>query len=336
MKFVDEASITVESGDGGEGCVSFRREKFIERGGPDGGDGGKGGSVTFISSSQKRTLYKFRHQNIVKARRGEAGKGQQKNGKDGDSITLEVPVGTIISNAETGETLFDFENPNQEFIVARGGIGGRGNRRFVSATNRAPRYAQPGLPGEMFSLKLELKSMADIGLLGFPNAGKSTLISTISSARPKIGSYPFTTLTPNIGMVTPDYGEPYAVADIPGIIEGASKGVGLGIQFLKHVERTKYLLHLVDTSEIDPDDPLLKLNQINNELKEFSTKLSEKTQIIALTKLDLTDSEEKADLFINLLKDDIKVFKISAATGRGIVDLKNYLSNLVNEVNDEK
>lgn len=330
MKFVDEALITVQSGDGGEGCVSFRREKFIERGGPDGGDGGKGGDVTFVASPQKRTLYQYRHQKYIKAKRGAAGLGQKKNGKNGDSITLEVPVGTIISNAETGDILFDFNTPEEKFVVAKGGIGGKGNRKFVSSTNRAPRYAQPGLPGQTLSLKLELKLMADIGLLGFPNAGKSTLISTISSARPKIGSYPFTTLTPNIGMVAPDYGEPFAVADIPGIIEGASKGVGLGIQFLKHVERTKYLLHLIDSSEIDPDDPLLKYNQINKELKEFSSKLSDKTQVIALTKLDLTDSEESADLFIDQLKDDIKIFKISAATGRGITELKNYLSELVN------
>jgi GTP-binding protein len=333
VKFVDEALITVQSGDGGEGCVSFRREKFIERGGPDGGDGGKGGDVTFVASSQKRTLYQYRHQKYIKAKRGAAGLGSNKNGGNGDSITLEVPVGTIISDAETGNTLFDFNTPEDIFVVAKGGIGGKGNRKFVSSTNRAPRYAQPGLPGETLTLQLELKLMADIGLLGFPNAGKSTLISTISSARPKIGSYPFTTLTPNIGMVVPDYGEPFAVADIPGIIEGASKGVGLGIQFLKHVERTKYLLHLVDTSEIDPEDPLLKLKQINNELAQFSSKLTEKKQIIALTKLDLTDSEENADLFIKHLQDDTKVFKISSATGRGIKELKNYLSNLVN--NDE-
>ncbi len=336
MRFVDEAKITVQSGDGGSGCVSFRREKFIERGGPDGGDGGCGGDVTIVASPQKRTLYNFRHQKYIKAKRGENGQGQKKHGKNGSDVFLEVPAGTIITNADTDEVLYDLVNPHDKFIVAKGGIGGRGNKKFATSKHQTPRYAQPGEPGETLNIRLELKLLADVGLIGFPNAGKSTLISVISSARPKIGSYPFTTITPNLGMVTPDWGESFAVADIPGLIEGASNGVGLGISFLKHIERTGILVHMIDVSEIDPENPLSSFNVINNELSKYSSKLAEKKQIVVLNKIDLPDTEEKIELFKNEFKDKkIDVSVISAVTAKGTKELVNKLSDILNKNHDE-
>ena len=259
MKFIDETIITVRSGDGGRGCVSFRREKYVPRGGPDGGDGGKGGDVVLEATSRKRTLYDFRFKREFKAPGGKHGQGKQRTGKNGGDLIIKVPPGTVISDVETGETFKDLVEPGESFTLAHGGEGGRGNARFKTATNRAPRHAQPGRPGQMRTVKLELKLIADVGLVGLPNAGKSTLISAISSAKPKIADYPFTTLTPNLGVVQTGYGEPFIVADIPGLIEGAHKGAGLGIRFLKHIERTRILVHMIDAADIDDTKPLMPL-----------------------------------------------------------------------------
>ncbi|MCD4743251.1 MAG: GTPase ObgE, partial [Desulfobacteraceae bacterium] len=273
MKFVDEAIITVHSGNGGAGCVSFRREKFVEKGGPDGGNGGKGGNVILKVNPAKRTLYDFRRQKLIKAKNGGYGQGKQRHGKNGEDRIIELPQGTTITDFDTSQLLVDLTEDNQTYIIAQGGLGGKGNKHFSTSTNRTPRFCQPGIKGIELKIKLELKLIADIGLVGLPNAGKSTLISRISKARPKIADYPFTTLTPNLGMVEPEFGEPFAVADIPGIIEGAHQGTGLGIQFLKHVERTKMLLHIIDVSLIDPENPLEQLNLINTELGKHSNKL---------------------------------------------------------------
>ena len=329
MKFVDEATITVFSGNGGAGCISFRREKFIEKGGPDGGDGGKGGDVILKVNPAKRTLYDFRRQKLIKAQNGSYGQGTQRHGKKGEDKTIELPLGTTIADFDTNEILVDLSETNQSFIIAQGGMGGKGNKHFSSSTNRTPRFSQPGIKGIELKIKLELKLLADIGLVGLPNAGKSTLISQISKARPKIADYPFTTLTPNIGMVEPEFGEPFAVADIPGLIEGAHKGTGLGIQFLKHVERTKILLHIIDVSLIDSDNPLADFNLINTELSKHSDKLAKKKQIIVLNKIDLTGSEELVTIFKNAYKGS-DVFPISAATGKGTKDLVRTMAKALN------
>lgn len=329
MKFIDEASIVVKAGDGGRGCVSFRREKFIPKGGPDGGDGGKGGDVIIHTTSRRRTLYQFRYNKIFKAKNGGYGQGARKSGKKGDDLIIEVPPGTLILDADTGDLIKDCVNDNETFVVARGGLGGQGNQRFSTSTNRTPRYAQPGLPGEAFNLKLDLKLLADVGIIGFPNAGKSTLISRISSARPKVADYPFTTLSPNLGVVSPPWGEPFVVADIPGLIEGAHKGAGLGIKFLRHIERNRILLHLVDLTAIDPEDPLKTYHAINTELAGFSAALAEKKQIVVLNKTDMPEAEPAAAAFIAALGPE-PVYKISAITGSGVKELVSALNNIIN------
>ena len=334
MRFIDEAIITVQSGDGGRGCVSFRRERFIERGGPDGGDGGKGGSIILKTAPNKRTLFDLKRLKHIRAKNGRPGLGQQKHGKGGNDVILDIPPGTIVTNAETGELIHDFVEIGETFHIAKGGIGGQGNRRFATSRNRAPKFAQPGMPGELFEIKLELKLLADVGIIGFPNAGKSTLISVISSARPKTASYPFTTITPNIGMVHHDWGEPFAVADIPGLIEGAHEGVGLGIQFLKHVERNKFLLHLIDVSEIDPENPLKEYDALNNELRLYSEALSKKEQLIVLNKLDIPGASDLAEAFQNALPDK-QIYRISASTTKGVKKLKAKLGDMVNGSDDE-
>ena len=325
MKFIDEAKITVQSGDGGSGCVSFRREKFIPRGGPDGGDGGKGGDVILESSPRKRTLYDFRYKRHLKAGNGAGGQGKKKAGKKGDSIIIEVPVGTLVTNSETGETLKDFLNPGERFLAATGGRGGLGNHHFKTATHRTPRFAQPGEPGQTISLKLELKLIADVGLIGLPNAGKSTLISKISAARPKIGAYPFTTLVPNLGVVYTDWGDPFVVADIPGLIEGAHEGAGLGTQFLRHIERTRILVHLIDVSALEPQNILSSYTTVNHELEKHSRKLADMEQLPVLNKMDTEGAEEKAGRFKEALGDR-EVLCISALKG---TDLDTLLSRIL-------
>jgi GTPase len=320
VKFFDETFITVQSGDGGRGCVSFRREKFIPRGGPDGGDGGHGGDVILKSTSQRRTLYPFRFKREFKAKNGGHGQGRKKTGKNGEDLVIEIPPGTLIKDAETDDLLKDFTQPDESFIIAKGGRGGQGNSRFKTSTHRTPRFAQPGESGQFFKLKLELKLIADVGLIGLPNAGKSTLISAISSATPKIADYPFTTLTPNLGVVQTGWGEPFVVADIPGLIEGAHKGAGLGIRFLRHIERTHILIHLVDTSIIDPQDPLAGYETINGELAGFSRQLAEKPQILVLNKMDLPGTDRTAKILQEELKDR-EVLLISAVTREGVEEL---------------
>ncbi len=330
MKFVDEAIITVKSGDGGRGCTSFRRERYIEKGGPDGGDGGNGGHIILKIDQSKRTLYDYRRQKLLKAKNGAPGLGRQKHGKNGSDCTIILPPGTIVSNMDTNEIIADLTKIEDEFILASGGKGGRGNKRFATSTNRAPRHSQPGIPGIELKLKLELKLLADVGLVGLPNAGKSTLISSISAARPKIADYPFTTLTPTLGMVDPPFGEPFAVADIPGLIEGAHQGIGLGIKFLKHIERTGILVHLIDSFLIDPDSPLDSFNLINKELSKYSKTLAKKTQIVVLNKIDLSDTSEKIKAFKNSLK-DFQILTLSAVTGKGTKELVKVLSSKLAE-----
>lgn len=329
MRFVDEAVITVRSGDGGRGCTSFRRERFIEKGGPDGGDGGDGGNVILKVGDGKRTLYDYQRLRLLKAGNGKPGQGKQKHGKNGSDCILDLPPGTIVSNADTDEFIVDLTEPEQSYTIAQGGKGGRGNKHFATSTNRAPRYSQPGIPGTELRLRLELKILADVGLIGLPNAGKSTLISCITSARPKIANYPFTTLSPVLGMVSTPFGEPFAVADIPGLIEGAHEGIGLGIKFLKHIERTGVLVHVIDISAIDPENPLKCFHIINKELSGYNPKLAVKKRIIVLNKIDLPDTEEKILAFTNALA-DYRILSISAATGSGTKELVALLAAELN------
>ena len=328
MKFIDEVTITVESGHGGHGCVSFRREKFIPKGGPDGGNGGKGGDIVFVASAKRRTLLPFRYKRIYKAPNGGAGAGVMKSGKNGDDLVIEVPVGTIIKNKETGAVIKDLSLEDERFVVAKGGRGGKGNAHFKSSTYRAPRFAQDGEPSEFFELQLELKLLADVGIIGLPNAGKSTLITAISAARPKIADYPFTTLVPSLGVVNTTWTEPFVVADIPGLIEGAHAGVGLGTRFLRHVERTKVLVHLLDASGIDEESPLKDYDMINRELALYKPELAAKDQLVVLNKMDLTDTEEKARIFEKALGRE--VMRISAAGHMGLDDLIRKLAVLLN------
>ena len=333
MKFIDEAMITVQSGDGGKGCLSFRREKFIPRGGPDGGDGGKGGDIILSTTSRKRTLYQFRYQRHFKAKNGAHGQGKQKTGKKGRNLTIELPPGTLVIDADTGHLIKDLVDTGETIVILKGGRGGQGNTRFKTSTHRTPRFAQPGEPGETRTLKLELKLLADVGIIGLPNAGKSTLIAAISSARPKIANYPFTTLTPSLGVVQTDWAEPFVVADIPGLIKGAHQGTGLGIKFLRHIERTRILVHLIDVSSIDPDDPLQEYQTINQELVMYDEKLVQKPQIVVLNKLDLPGVRKAAEIFQSAVKDK-KVAFISALTGQGLEQLKSQIVQLLDS-NDE-
>lgn len=328
MRFIDEAIITVCSGKGGSGCISFRRERFVPRGGPDGGDGGDGGSIIVKTDPGKRTLYDFRSRKQLRAQNGAPGEGKQKTGKSGKNLVIHVPPGTIISDVETGKILKDMVDPEESFKLLSGGRGGKGNRHFTSSTHRSPKFAQPGEPGQCIDIKLELKLLADVGIIGLPNAGKSTLLSVISAARPAINNYPFTTLSPMLGMVTLKDSEPIAVADIPGLIEGAHTGTGLGIQFLKHIERTRVLLHLVDASAIDPEKPLAGFHTINNELSMFSESLFKKPQVVVLNKMDIPETGPLAKAFIDAAGLD-RCFMISAATKKGVTDLKKYLFEIL-------
>ncbi len=333
--FVDEALISVKAGGGGNGCVAFRREKFVPRGGPSGGDGGGGGSVILRSSERRNTLVHFRFRPQHKASRGRHGEGSNKTGKNGDDLVLEVPAGTLVHDADTGEKLFDFEAPDQEFIAARGGDGGRGNARFASSTNQAPRRSEPGMPGEERRLKLELKLLADVGLIGFPNAGKSTLIARISAAHPKIADYPFTTLQPNLGVVSIDEFDSFMVADIPGLIEGAHLGHGLGTRFLRHIERTRLLVHLIDMSDLRQSDPLDAYRVIIEELASFSAALAQKPMVVAASKIDALQDSAQADRLERFCdQEGLPFFRISAVTGEGIEKLKYYLGSRVRETRE--
>lgn len=328
MKFIDEATITVCSGKGGRGCVSFRRERFIPKGGPDGGDGGHGGNIIFQTDPGKRTLHSFQRQKSFSAPNGAPGQGKQKTGKSGKDLIISVPPGTLIYDDVSGELLKDMVAPGEQFLFLTGGRGGKGNKHFASSTHRAPKFAQPGEPGQAATIKLELKLLAEVGLIGLPNAGKSTLLSVISAARPAIEAYPFTTLTPNLGMVKVGDGEPFAVADIPGLIEGAHGGAGLGITFLKHIERTRFLVHLIDAAEIDPKNPLTAFNTINSELSMFSETLTAKPQVVVLNKMDLPEAQSRADAFLAAARPE-NHFLVSAATQKGVIDLKKYLFELI-------
>ncbi|MDF1553327.1 MAG: GTPase ObgE [Deferrisomatales bacterium] len=328
MKFVDEVEVVLASGHGGAGCVSFRREKYIPFGGPNGGDGGDGGRVVLVADDQLGTLLDFRHRKTMRAENGHRGQGADKTGRRGQDLRLRLPVGTLVFDAADGEVLADLVEPGAEVVLFPGGQGGRGNARFATSTNRAPRHAQPGMPGEERRLRLELKLMADVGLLGFPNAGKSTLISRISAARPKIADYPFTTLVPNLGVVSWGEERSYVVADIPGLIEGASEGAGLGIQFLRHVERTRLLLHLVDPS--DERDPLDKYRVLRRELAAFDPDVAARPERVVLTKLDVTEVRERLpELEARFAAEGVEVWPISAITGEGLDRVRYETGQLV-------
>lgn len=333
MKFIDEARITVQSGKGGAGCVSLRREKYIPKGGPDGGDGGRGGDVIFKATTKKRTLYHLQFQKLCKAKNGSGGQGNNRAGRGGEDLIIELPPGTLVVDVDTGDLIKDLVDPDEVFVVAKGGRGGLGNARFKSSTNRTPRFAQPGEPGQTLNLRLELKLLADVGVVGLPNAGKSTLVSAMSSARPKIADYPFTTLTPNLGVVQTNRREPFIIADIPGLIEGAHTGTGLGIQFLRHVERTRVLVHLVDAAAIDSDHPLRDLDTVNRELHQYSPTLSEKPQLVVLNKMDVAWAEDAATLFRQAFGEG-DLLKISAATGKGLDWLTATLCNLLDQMDE--
>jgi GTP-binding protein len=293
MKFVDEAIIHVQAGNGGNGCISFRREKFIPFGGPDGGDGGSGGSVWLVADEGLNTLIDFRHQRSFKAQRGQNGMGSDMYGKGGEDTVIRVPVGTVVTNVDTDEVIGDLTSHGQRLLVAQGGKGGLGNIHFKSSVNRAPRKATPGTPGDVRELKLELRLLADVGLLGFPNAGKSTFIRAVSAATPRVADYPFTTLHPNLGVVSLGTDQSFVIADIPGLIEGAAEGAGLGIQFLRHVSRTRLLLHLVDIAPIDGSDPATQVRAIEQELAQFDPELLQRPRWLVLNKADVLPEDER-------------------------------------------
>ncbi len=327
MQFVDYTTIHVKAGDGGRGCVAFRREKYVPRGGPSGGDGGRGGHIIFMATKELNTLLDLRYQREYKAKRGQHGMGKKMHGKNGEDRIIPVPIGTVIKDAVTDEILADLDKENAETIIAKGGRGGLGNAHFATPTRQAPRHAQPGEEGEEKNLIIELKLLADVGLIGLPNAGKSTLISVISSAKPKIADYPFTTLVPNLGVVKLENYRSFVVADIPGLIEGAHRGAGLGFQFLRHVERTSVLLHLVDVSGVMENDPVDDLKKINKELELYSPELMKKPQAVVGTKIDIAGDKKRLDKLEKYCKSkNMDFFPISAVTGKGIKKLLSYMA----------
>jgi GTPase len=331
MKFIDEAEIYVKSGDGGRGCVSFRREKYIPRGGPDGGDGGKGGDIVMRASFTHHTLLDLKHQPRHTARRGDGGRGSLKTGASSPNLVIIVPVGTIAKDAETGEILADFTVDGQEFIVAKGGIGGKGNAHFKTSTHQTPRFSQEGMPGEERRIRLELKLIADVGLVGLPNVGKSTFISKVSAAKPKIADYPFTTLTPNLGVVSYGSYRTFVIADIPGLIEGAHLGSGMGIRFLRHIERTRVILHIIDISDESSLSGWDKYTLINRELSSFGATVAEKPQIVAINKIDLTMTRDKLKKEIDFFaQKGIEILTFSAATGEGVPHVIDAIVKILN------
>jgi GTP-binding protein len=334
--FIDEAIIRIKAGGGGNGCMAFRREKFVPRGGPSGGDGGRGGDIIMESSERHNTLVHFRFNPEHNGERGRHGEGSNCTGRDGESVILKVPVGTIVYDQTTGEKVYDFAKPDERMIVAHGGRGGRGNQHFATSTHQAPREHELGKPGEERVLRLELKLLADVALVGYPNVGKSTLISRISAARPKIADYPFTTLQPNLGVVTigdAPHEESFVVADIPGLIEGAHIGTGLGIQFLRHIERTRVLAHLIDVSDASGrPDPVKDFNVIMGELKSFGAELEKKPMIAIASKLDSVNPDKLAKLRKHCKKLKLELYEISAVTGEGVQKLKYALGKRVAEI----
>jgi GTP-binding protein len=348
--FVDEAKILVRGGDGGNGCVAFRREKYVPRGGPSGGDGGHGGSIYLEANPNDNTLLRYRYNREFRADRGRHGEGSNCTGVSGEDMILKVPVGTLVFDGQSDELMADLKKPGQRLLVAHGGKGGRGNQHFAKPWHQAPREKEDGEPGEERQVRLELKLLADVGLVGFPNAGKSTLISVISAARPKIANYPFTTLEPNLGVVNADggtggrgteLGRTFVVADLPGLIEGASEGAGLGIRFLRHVERTRLLVHLIDTSDTAETDPLKAFEIIEGELRAFSEALTEKPMIVVATKLDATTDRRKLEELRGFCEETgLEFHAISAATGEGLKELLRGMADTLDrlpkqEIRDE-
>ncbi len=336
MRFIDEATITIRSGKGGAGCVSFRRERFIPRGGPDGGDGGRGGDVLVRGDAALASLLDFRYKRTFEAGSGKHGSGSLKTGKSGEDVIIRVPRGTLIYDAASGALIADITADGGEIRLLKGGRGGKGNAHFKSSTRQAPRFAQPGEEGEEMEIRLELRLLADVAIIGMPNAGKSTLISRISAARPRIADYPFTTLVPNLGVVRGgDYSE-FVVVDVPGLVEGAHRGKGLGIRFLKHVERTSLLLHVLDMSDMTGRDPLEDYRTIRNELAAFDPDLAKRPEVVALNKADLTGADERAEGVLPFFRSSgIKVFSISAVTGEGVRGLVTYLGAEIKRLKGE-
>ena len=333
--FVDIAKISVKAGKGGNGSVAFRREKYIPMGGPAGGDGGDGGSIILVADEGLRTLMDFRYKRHYQAESGEDGRGKKQYGSDGKILYLMLPIGTLIKDEETGIVLVDLKSHGQQYVVARGGHGGKGNVKFKNSIRRTPRFAEPGTKGEEREIVLELKLIADVGLVGFPNVGKSTILASVTSAKPKIANYHFTTLKPNLGVVSIGEGHSYVLADIPGLIEGASEGAGLGLDFLRHVERTKLLLHVIDASGQEGRDPIEDFYKINEELKQYSDKLSKKEQIIVLNKLDLPEAIENAEKIKKEFKDKYEIIEVSAATGNNLDLLKKRAYERLLQIEEE-
>ena len=328
--FVDEVTIWVKAGDGGNGCLSFHREMYVPKGGPDGGDGGRGGHIIFQVDSQLTTLVDLRYQSRYRAQRGSPGQGNNRHGKNGEDVVIRVPPGTLVKGKETGDVLADLTKPGEQYLAAQGGKGGRGNTRFKSSTNQAPRRVESGKPGEERHLLLELKLLADIGIIGFPNVGKSTLISRISAAHPKIASYPFTTLTPNLGVVRTSKYRSFVVVDIPGLMEGASHGTGLGFQFLRHIERTRYFVHVIDISSATRRDPVDDFNRLHAELEHYDPELCQRSQIVVANKLDILQEEERLRKLQAFCRNrQLPCFPISAVTGQGVQDVVTCMTNLL-------
>ncbi|WP_078545359.1 GTPase ObgE [Litchfieldia alkalitelluris] len=328
--FVDQVKVFVKGGDGGNGIVAYRREKYVPMGGPAGGDGGKGADVIFEVEEGLRTLMDFRYQRHFKAKRGEHGMSKNQHGKNAEPMIVKVPPGTVVSDVNTGEVIADLTQHGQRAIIAKGGRGGRGNSRFATPANPAPEIAENGEPGQERDIQLELKVLADVGLVGFPSVGKSTLLSVVSSAKPKIGEYHFTTIVPNLGVVETEDGRSFVMADLPGLIEGAHQGVGLGHQFLRHIERTRVIVHVIDMSALEGRDPYEDYLTINEELKEYNLRLTERPQIVVANKMDMPDAEENLEAFKEKLNnDDVRIFPISAVTRQGVRDLLFTVADLI-------